>query len=44
MIDQLEKVSIFCNFDNFSNCKILEIRQFFQSKKLADFQIQKLCN
>ena len=33
---------IFWNVDNFSNCEILEIRQFFQFKKLTNLQIRKL--
>ena len=41
MINQLEKISknltSFCNFDNFSNGTILEMRYFFQFEKLANF-------
>ena len=37
-----QNLTIFCIFDIFSNYKILEIRQFFQFKKLANFQIQIL--
>ena len=45
IIDQLEKIlNTFCELDNFSNCKFLEMCQLFQFKKLADFQIRKLCN
>ena len=37
----ISKTTIFCDF-NLSNCKISEIRQFFQFEKLANFQILKL--
>ena len=36
--------TIFYNFNNFLNFKILRIRQFFQFEKLANFSVRKLCN